>query len=50
MRISAAPVSGRADIPIMREFEKVARGVHGSIGPAADEALAEWTRKNSKPE
>lgn len=41
-----AQVSGRADIPILRDFEKVARGVYGSVGPALDEALADWTRKN----
>jgi hypothetical protein len=43
-----APVKGSADIPILREFEKVARDVHGSVGPALNEALAEWTRKNSQ--
>jgi hypothetical protein len=43
-----AQVSGRADIPTLREFERVARGVHGSVGPALDEALAEWTKKNSQ--
>jgi hypothetical protein len=43
-----APVKGSADIPTLREFEKVARDVHGSVGPALDEALADWTRKNSQ--
>ena len=43
-----AQVGGRADIPILREFYKVAREVHGSVGPALDEALADWTRKNSQ--
>jgi hypothetical protein len=43
-----APVRGSADIPILREFEKVARDVHGSVGPALNEALAEWIRKKSQ--
>ena len=42
-----APVRGSADIPILREFEKVARDVHGSVGQALDEALTEWTGRNS---
>ncbi|WP_139813682.1 hypothetical protein [Mycobacterium simiae] len=41
-----APVKGSGSIPILREFEKVARDVYGSVGPALDEALAEWTRQN----
>jgi hypothetical protein len=40
-----APVRGSADIPILREFEKVARDVHGSVGPALNEALADWITK-----
>lgn len=40
--------NARADIPILREFEKVARGVHGGVGEALDEALADWTRKHSQ--
>jgi hypothetical protein len=43
-----APVKGSADIPMLREFEKVAREVHGSVGPALNEALAEWTRQTSQ--
>ncbi|WP_406817408.1 hypothetical protein [Mycobacterium sp. M23085] len=41
-------VKGRAEIPILREFEKVARDVHGGVGPALNEALAAWTKKNSQ--
>ncbi|OBH10952.1 hypothetical protein [Mycobacterium sp. E1747] len=43
-----APVRGSANIPILREFEKVARDVHGSVGPALDEALADWTNKQRR--
>ena len=42
-----APVKGSASIPVLREFEKVARDLHGSVGPALNEALAVWTRQNS---
>jgi hypothetical protein len=42
-----APVRGSASIPVLREFERVARESHGSIGPALDEALAEWTAKHT---
>jgi hypothetical protein len=45
-----APVKGSASIPVLREFERVARESRGSIGPALDEALAEWTAKNSQPD
>lgn len=38
-----APVRGSASIPVLRDFESVARDLHGSVGPALDEALAEWT-------
>jgi hypothetical protein len=41
-----APVRGSASVPVLREFERVARDLHGSVGPALDEALAEWTTKN----
>jgi hypothetical protein len=41
-------VKGRADIPILREFEKVAGAVHGGVGPALNEALAQWTTKNKQ--
>lgn len=43
-----AGVKGSASIPVLREFERVARDLHGSVGPALDEALAEWTTKNSQ--
>jgi hypothetical protein len=43
-----APVRGSASIPVLREFEKIARALHGSVGPALQEALAEWTAKNSQ--
>jgi len=43
-----APVKGTASIPILREFERVARDLHGSVGPALDKALAEWARENSQ--
>jgi hypothetical protein len=38
-----APVRGSASIPVLREFERVARDLHGGVGPALDEALASWT-------
>jgi hypothetical protein len=41
-----AQVKGRASIPILREFESVAGDVHGNVGPALNEALADWTRKH----
>lgn len=41
-----AQVKGRADIPVLREFEKVAGEVHGGVGPALNEALEAWTRKH----
>jgi hypothetical protein len=43
-----APVKGSASIPVLRDFERVARDLHGGVGPALDEALAEWTAKNSQ--
>lgn len=43
-----APVRGSASIPILREFERVARDLHGGVGPALDQALTEWTRENSQ--
>lgn len=45
-----APVRGSASIPVLREFERVARESHGSVGPALDQALADWTAKHSKPD
>ena len=42
------PVKGRASIPVLREFERVARELRGSVGPALNEALAEWTTKNKR--
>jgi hypothetical protein len=35
---------------VLREFERVAGESHGSIGPALDEALAQWTAKHSQPD
>lgn len=43
-----AGVKGSASIPVLRDFEQAARRLRGGIGPALDEALAEWTAKNSK--
>jgi hypothetical protein len=43
-----APVRGSASIPVLREFERVARDLHGSVGEALDKALADWTRENSQ--
>ena len=43
-----APVKGSANIPVLREFEKIARDLHGGVGPALDEALAAWTDKNKR--
>ena len=41
-----ASVQGSASIPTLREFEKIARAQYPNLGPALDEALAEWVAKN----
>ncbi len=45
-----APVKGSSSIPVLREFERVARELHGNIGTALDQALMEWTARNSQRE
>jgi hypothetical protein len=39
-------VKGSARIPVLREFDKLARELHGNLGPALDEALSAWVAIN----
>ncbi|MFV8320308.1 hypothetical protein [Mycobacterium sp. 23] len=39
-------VRGSADIPILREFDRLARARDGNLGPALDEALSAWIACN----
>jgi hypothetical protein len=41
-----AQVGGRASIPVLREFDKLARQIHGNLGLALDEAFEAWIAKN----
>ena len=42
-------VRGSVSIPILREFDQLARERDGNLGPALDEALAAWIAKNKPP-
>jgi hypothetical protein len=42
-------VRGSVSIPILREFDQLARVRDGNLGPALDDALAAWIAKNKPP-
>lgn len=41
-----ASIQGSGNIPTLREFERLTRARYSNLGPALDEALADWVAKS----